>query len=178
VQRSGSRLSDVAAFDRLRTAQAFCLWARHPAEVDVDDPYPGLSDRDLAARFDGGDAQALNALCRRHYHTVFRFAYRLTQNRPEAEDCTQETFVRFVRSWPRWRARDRGAGPWLIAIAKNTVADHWQKQLGLTKIAVAGHDVARILPAPITHRTKTRWSENSRWPCETRSSRWNRPAGT
>jgi RNA polymerase sigma-70 factor (ECF subfamily) len=110
--------------------------------VDVDDPYPGLSDRDMAALFDGGDAHALNALCRRHYHTVFRFAYRLTQNRPEAEDCTQETFVRFVRNWPRWRARDRGAGPWLTAIAKNVVADHWQKQLGLTKVAVAGHDVA------------------------------------
>lgn len=132
----------MAAFDRLQIARALSLWARHAAEVDVDDPHPGLSDRDLAVLFDGGDTQALNVLCRRHYHGIFRFVYRLTQNRPEAEDCTQETFTRFVRGWPRWRARDRGAGPGLTAIAKNVVADHWRKRFGLTGAAMADHDGA------------------------------------
>jgi RNA polymerase sigma-70 factor (ECF subfamily) len=101
--------------------------------VAVEDPYGGLSDGELAARVDAGDAQALSALCRRHYHTVFRFAYRLTQNCPDAEDCTQEAFIRFIRSWPRWQVRDRGAGPWLSAIVKNVVADHWGKSLGVAQ---------------------------------------------
>jgi len=60
-------------------------------------PYQALSDSDLAGRFDRGEGEALNALCRRHYSIVFRFAYRLTQNLPEAEDCTQEAFARFCR---------------------------------------------------------------------------------
>jgi RNA polymerase sigma-70 factor (ECF subfamily) len=102
--------------------------------VAVEDPYAGLSDSDLAARFDRGEGEALNALCRRHYPTVFRFAYHLTQNLPEAEDCTQEAFARFIRSWSRWQERSRGAGPWLATIARNVVADHWQKQLKVTKI--------------------------------------------
>jgi RNA polymerase sigma-70 factor (ECF subfamily) len=102
-------------------------------EVVVEDPYPGLSDSDLAARFDQGDREALNALCRRHYPTVFRFAYRLTQNLPEAEDCSQDAFVRFIRSWPRWTERSRGAGPWLTTIVRNVVTDHWQKQLKVTR---------------------------------------------
>ncbi len=102
-------------------------------EVAVEDPYAGLSDGDLAARYDRGEAEALNALCRRHYPTVFRFAYNLTQNLPEAEDCTQETFARFIRSWPRWSERGRGAGPWLTTIVRSAVMDHWQKQLKVTK---------------------------------------------
>jgi len=90
-------------------------------------PYQALSDSDLAGRFDQGDREALNALCRRHYPTVFRFAYSLTQNLPEAEDCTQEAFARFIRSWPRWSERGRGAGPWLTTIVRSAVMDHWDK---------------------------------------------------
>ena len=97
----------------------------------MEDPYGGLSDGELAARVDAGEGQALNALCRRHYHSVFRLAYRLTQRRPEAEDCTQEAFIRFIRSWARWQVRDRGAGPWLSTIVKHVVADHWSKALGV-----------------------------------------------
>ncbi|HEX7549596.1 MAG TPA: sigma-70 family RNA polymerase sigma factor [Candidatus Methylomirabilis sp.] len=99
----------------------------------MEDPDGGLSDGELAARVDAGNGQALNALCRRHYPSVFRFAYRLTQNRPEAEDCTQEAFTRFIRSWARWQIRDRGAGPWLSTIVRHVVADHWGKLPGLPR---------------------------------------------
>jgi RNA polymerase sigma-70 factor (ECF subfamily) len=108
-------------------------------ELAVGDPYADLSDSELAARFDRGEGEALNALCRRHYSAVFRLAYTLTQNTPEAEDCTQETFARFIRSWSRWSERDRGAGPWLTAIVRNVVMDHWQTQL---KVAKANHPLA------------------------------------
>ena len=104
------------------------------SEVVVENPYPSLPDSELAARFDKGEREALAALCRRHYSIVFRLAYRLTQNRPEAEDCTQETFNRFIRSWGRWQDRSRGAGPWLATIVRNVVTDHWQKQLSARKV--------------------------------------------
>jgi RNA polymerase sigma-70 factor (ECF subfamily) len=89
----------------------------------------------LAARFDRGEGEALNALCRRHYSSVFRLAYRLTQNLPEAEDCAQETFARFIRSWPRWLDRSRGPGPWLATIVKNVARDLWQEQFKVAKIS-------------------------------------------
>ena len=50
---------------------------------------------------------------------VFRFAYHFTQNLPEAQDCTQEAFARFIRSRSRPTDRTRGPGPWLAAIVKN-----------------------------------------------------------
>ena len=37
---------------------------------------------------------------RDHADRVYRLAYRLTGNRHDAEDLTQEVFVRVFRSWP------------------------------------------------------------------------------
>ena len=100
----------------------------------MEDPYAGVSDSALAARFDRGDGEALNTLCRRHYQNVFRFAYSLTQNLPEAEDSTQEAFARFIRSWARWVDRSRGAAPWLATIVKHVVVDLWEAQLKAAKV--------------------------------------------
>lgn len=101
----------------------------------MEDPYARLSDGELAARFERADEEALAALCRRHYSSLFRFAYRLTQNVSEAEECTQEAFTRFLRGWARWQERDRGAGPWLSTILRNAVVDHWQKAARVKQIA-------------------------------------------
>jgi RNA polymerase sigma-70 factor (ECF subfamily) len=148
----GSWLWRLPVNGRLLPTRTLPDKVRRAPEVAVENVYVGLPDSDLAARFDKGDGEALNVLCRRHYPTVFRFAYRLTQNLPEAEDCTQEAFARFIRSWSRWNVRSRGAGPWLAAIVKNVVMDHWQKQLKLTKIndpllAVAA-SLADVVPPP------------------------------
>lgn len=125
---------DASVFDKLSGKRILPGIALRTPEVAVADRLADLSDSDLAAQFDRGDRDALNALCRRHYSTVFRFAYHLTQNIPEAEDCTQEAFARFIRSWARWSDRSRGAIPWLASIVKNVVVDHWQEQLKVTKI--------------------------------------------
>ena len=101
----------------------------------MEDPYAGVSDSALAARFDRGDGEALNALCRRHYPHVFRWAYRLTQNVAEAEDCAQVAFTQFIRSWARWHDRERGAGPWLATIVRHVVVDRWQQEFRMARVA-------------------------------------------
>ncbi len=55
---------------------------------------------------------------------VYLFALRLTRNRDEAEDLTQETFLQAWRH--RTRLRDPGAArPWLFSIAVNL----WRSRL-------------------------------------------------
>ena len=124
----------MAVSCRLQSNRTLAGIAPCGSEVAVEDPYAGVSDSALATRFDRGDGEALNTLCRRHYQNAFRFAYSLTQNRPEAEDCTQEAFARFIRSWARWIDRSRGAGPWLATIVKHVVVDLWEKQLKAAKV--------------------------------------------
>ena len=49
---------------------------------------------------------------------IMRFCYRMLDHRQDAEDCTQEIFVRIFRALSRWDA-ERPLRPWLMTIAAN-----------------------------------------------------------
>lgn len=51
------------------------------------------------------------------------FAYRC-KNRSDAEDLTQVTFERALRSWKRYDASRGAMRTWLLAIARNLLIDH------------------------------------------------------
>ena len=57
------------------------------------------------------------------------FAYRL-RNRADAEDLTQQTFERALRSWSRYDAARASVGTWLIVIARNLLIDHHRADRG------------------------------------------------
>lgn len=69
-----------------------------------------------------GDHAAFAALYLRHSPAVYTLALRLTGLRSEAEDLTQETFLRALKSLSGFR--DGAAlGPWLKRIAANLAID-------------------------------------------------------
>ena len=51
------------------------------------------------------------------------FAYRM-RDRADAEDLTQQTFERALKSWSRYDPSRAGVGTWLIVIARNLLIDH------------------------------------------------------
>jgi RNA polymerase sigma-70 factor (ECF subfamily) len=51
------------------------------------------------------------------------FAYRL-RSRADAEDLTQLTFERALKSWSRYDPARAGVATWLLAIARNLLVDH------------------------------------------------------
>ena len=53
-----------------------------------------------------------------HRGQVFGLCYRMLRHRHDAEDATQESFVRALRSLARWDS-NREFSPWLLAIAGN-----------------------------------------------------------
>jgi RNA polymerase sigma-70 factor (ECF subfamily) len=57
-----------------------------------------------------------------HYPVVYRIAYRLTGNRPDAEDLAQETFLRVFRAWDSYRPEGSFEG-WLRRITTNLFLD-------------------------------------------------------
>lgn len=58
------------------------------------------------------------AIFDRHHLAVFRYLRRLLGDDAEAEDLTQETFLRVVRSADRYVSRDH-EGAWVFEIARN-----------------------------------------------------------
>jgi RNA polymerase sigma-70 factor (ECF subfamily) len=65
-----------------------------------------------------GDQRAMAALVDRFRDRVFGLCLRMVRHRQDAEDVTQETFVRALRSLANWDTQ-RDFQPWLLAIAGN-----------------------------------------------------------
>lgn len=85
------------------------------------------SDKDLVARCLHGDAQAFAELVTRYTGPIFNLAFRLTDDRAEAEDVTQETFLRSYVALPRSRT-DLDFKPWLFQIAVNQCRDRARRK--------------------------------------------------
>lgn len=65
-----------------------------------------------------GDAAAVRELVERYQSDVFGLCVRLLHHRQDAEDVTQEVFLRVFRSLKRWDAT-RPFKPWVMGIAVN-----------------------------------------------------------
>jgi RNA polymerase sigma-70 factor (ECF subfamily) len=75
-------------------------------------------DVTLVRRCLRGDAEAVRALVERFQAEVFGLCVRLLGHRHDAEDVTQEVFLRVFRSLKGWDV-SRPLKPWLMGIAVN-----------------------------------------------------------
>lgn len=73
---------------------------------------------------------AQTALVNRHMPVVWRVAYRLLGDRQEAEDVTQETFLRAWKMLPDWEARAKFS-TWACTVAVNLCRDRKKKKAPL-----------------------------------------------
>lgn len=83
---------------------------------------PVLTDDQLIVLAAKGNEAAFEQLVKRYLAPVYRFVYGYVGNQFEAEDVTQEVFVKV---WKKLRQFDQGRRfkPWLFEIAKNTAFD-------------------------------------------------------
>lgn len=86
-----------------------------------------LSDEELLSRFLAGNEDAFTELMRRHEDRVFALAMRMTGNRADALDATQETFIQAFRKAARFRG-DSAFGTWLWRIGINACNDVLRKR--------------------------------------------------
>jgi RNA polymerase sigma-70 factor (ECF subfamily) len=74
--------------------------------------------RELVRRCLVGDQAAMTELVDRYKHRVYALCYRMLGHRQDAEDVTQQTFLRALIHLRRWDP-EREFEPWLMAIAGN-----------------------------------------------------------
>ena len=77
-----------------------------------------VTDDDLVTRCLRNEATAMRTLVERFQSDVFALSFRLLRHRQDAEDVTQDVFVRVFRSLGKWDAA-RPLRPWIQAIAVN-----------------------------------------------------------
>jgi RNA polymerase sigma-70 factor, ECF subfamily len=61
------------------------------------------------------------------YRDVYHFAIYFTNNKNEAEDITQETFIKIMRNLPKLNDPSK-LKVWILTIAKHTAIDYKRKQ--------------------------------------------------
>jgi RNA polymerase sigma-70 factor (ECF subfamily) len=74
-----------------------------------------------------GDGPAWEKLVRRHARRVFGLCYRFTSNRAEAEDLSQEVFLRIYRTLSSYRPADGAFPTWLASVTRHLLVDHYRR---------------------------------------------------
>lgn len=75
----------------------------------------------------GGNGAAWGELVRLHTRRVYNLCYRFTSQRQEAEDLTQEVFLRVYRTLGSYRSAQGGFGTWLTSVTRNLLIDHYRR---------------------------------------------------
>src|SRR5437870_10113397 len=84
-----------------------------------------LTIADLAARAGGGSIDAFEELAALFERRIYGFLCRHVGNAHDAQDLTQETFVRAWRGMPRFDPT-RNFATWLFVIARRAAANHFR----------------------------------------------------
>jgi RNA polymerase sigma-70 factor, ECF subfamily len=80
------------------------------------------ADESLMLRYRDGDVRAFELLVTRHRKPLFNFILRFVRDPAQAEDVTQETFLRLVKGADAYE-RQAKFTTWLYTIARNLCVD-------------------------------------------------------
>lgn len=90
-------------------------------------------DSSLVERCLSGDQGAWESLVKLHTRRVYGICYRFTNNDGEAQDLTQDVFLRIFKTLKSFRSGEGSFTVWLARLTRNLLIDHYRR----TKLARA-----------------------------------------
>jgi RNA polymerase sigma-70 factor (ECF subfamily) len=84
--------------------------------------------RRLVERAQQGDRRALEELYLMHFDRIYSYLQMSVGNRHDAEDLTNQTFVKMLESIDRFQWRKVPISAWLFRIAHNLAIDHFRSR--------------------------------------------------
>lgn len=100
------------------------------------------ADIQLVGRCLAGEEAAWEDLVRVHSRRVYAICYRFTGADQEAQDLTQEVFLRVFRSLKSFRSGEGSFTVWLSRLTRNLLIDHYRR----TKLDRATDSIEEQLP--------------------------------
>jgi RNA polymerase sigma-70 factor (ECF subfamily) len=92
--------------------------------IDASESLEAVTDMQLVHRYVGGDEAAFVEIVRRHKAKIFAVAQDLLHNHADAEEITQDTFVRAHLNLSRFRG-ESSLATWLHRIALNLARNRY-----------------------------------------------------
>jgi RNA polymerase sigma-70 factor (ECF subfamily) len=102
-----------------------------------------LPDSELVRQTRQGDDAAYGELVRRHQGLVYNCAYRVMGNARDAQEVTQDTFVRFYRYLAQYDER-RDLRGYLATIATNVARTVWQRRQRFPGVSLEAEAVPEV----------------------------------
>ena len=114
----------------------------------MPDPSPVSTDAvdALIQRCLAGDQAAWETIVRQHWRRVFNIAYKFTGRHDEAEDLTQDVFLKIFKSLKTF---DRRANfqTWLVSVSRNLCIDHYRSVRKERQTIDRDVDAGQLTPA-------------------------------
>lgn len=85
-------------------------------------------EQDIVRRAQQYDQQAFGQLYEEHFDKIYRYITLKIGNKVEAEDMTQQVFLKALRSISGYKWRNIPFSAWLFRIAHNQVVDYLRKK--------------------------------------------------
>ena len=95
------------------------------AEYHNEEPW--IPDSTLVERCLSGDDAAWEELVRLHTRRVYGLCYRFTGKDSEAQDLTQDVFMRVFRALGGFRSTEGSFTTWLTRLTRNLLIDHYRR---------------------------------------------------
>lgn len=109
---------------------------KHPERMSAEGKASEMAeDKMLVDRFKNGDVAAYEEMVNRYWGRIFAMVFQLLKNRQDAEEVTQDAFVRAHRGLENFRG-DSSFSTWLFQIATNLARNKywywWRRKRGFT----------------------------------------------
>jgi len=102
--------------------------------VFVQDRSPVSNEDELIRQAVGGDAEAFGELYAFYLHRIYRYIFYKVGNAMEAEDLTEQVFLRAWEVMERYRHQGYPFSSWLYRIAHNLVVDYYRTRKSVDSI--------------------------------------------
>ncbi len=107
----------------VRRALGACVEPMAPSELA-----PDFDERLVVEQAQSGDQDALSTLYTFYFPRVYRYVAGRVRSTQDAEDVTEEVFLRLVANLKRFEWRGLPFGAWVFRIARNEVVSHVRRQ--------------------------------------------------
>ena len=81
----------------------------------------------LVRRCVTGDAAAWVEIVRSYNRRIYNICYRFSGSSEDAEDLTQEVFIKLYRTLATWDQSKGAFATWLTSVTRNLLVDHFRK---------------------------------------------------
>jgi RNA polymerase sigma-70 factor (ECF subfamily) len=81
----------------------------------------------LIRRCLAGDAMAWEQIVQRHHRRIYNLCYRFTGSAHDAEDLTQEVFIKMYRTLESYKVERGAFFTWVTTMTRNLLVDHFRR---------------------------------------------------